>query len=411
VVKYQGIFIKIISFMLVLVIIFLQEGFSYYVSFQVLGLVLIAILLIFSKSRILLSLNFLFSYIMLVGFISISSLLLPEVISRNSLNIFFTVIAICAYAFIIFAFMNLHIKRVDIVLRVLYIVSASVIVILSSLVFLTDLNLLPFLSREVLLIQNTDLIANYRSIDLIESHLMADLSVANDLFYGEPSYLGLVFFVCISCYMFTSKLLLFYELGSFTFSKYYNYVVALSIASLFYIESFSSIIYGFIVTLLVIKNMHKNRTFLAVKKYFVLLLIPVTFFIFGNSEYFFLRISTLQDSLSLFQRFGSVLDFTFIDFMFGLHDASRMPEEGFHNGFLYVVAISGIAGINFLFYMLRTAYLQSKRFNMHVFISLILLAIIMQNGAIFSPNKLVLFSLILLPVSCVKTLKNRCRRF
>ena len=406
-VKYQGIFIKIISFILTLVIVFLQEGFSYYVSFQVLGLVLITILLIFSKSKISLSLNFLFSYIMLIGFIVISSLLLPEAISRNSSNIFFTVIAICTYAFIILAFMNLHIKRLDIVLRVLYNVSVSVIVILSSLLFLSDLNLLPFLSREAFLIQNTDLITNFRAIDMLEQHFMTGLVVGNDLFYGEPSYLGLVFFVCISCYMFISRLLLFYNLGSFAISKYYNYIVALSIVSLFYIDSFSSIIYGFIVTLSVIKNTHKSRAFLAGKKYLALPLATATLFIFGNYEYLFDRILTLQDSLSLFQRFGSLLDLTFIDFMFGLHDTSRMPEEGFHNGFFYIIAISGIAGINFLFYILHTAYLQSKNFNIHILISLILLAIIMQNGAIFSPNKLVLFSLILLPVSCSKILKNR----
>jgi hypothetical protein len=393
----------VIGWLLVSAIVFLQVGFSYYLSFQVFALMLILVLIFLSKPRIIIKKNYLFIFLFFTLFSIITALLAPEVISRGSSNILLTVMALVTYAFFILSLPNIYFRRLDIIFSVFHFASSMVIIILFLLLVATDLSFFPFFTRDFFLMQNIDLVTNYSDFELINNAIKSGNVQSVDLFYGETSFLGLVIFTCVTCYIFITRLSMFFDIKLFINVKYYKYVVVCAIFSLIYIKSFSAMMYAFIIIISLIKiKILRHISMASILSYLLLSGVIIMIFV-DNYEYLLHRILTIQDSVSLYQRFGSIEDFNFNDYIFGLHDLSRMPESGFHNGFFYIIAISGVAGINYIFYILYLAYRQGELVKMHVVLILSLLAIIMQNGAIFSINKLVLISLILLPVSCART--------
>ena len=392
----------VIGWLLVSAIVFLQVGFSYYLSFQIFALMLILVLIFLSKPRIIIKKSYLFIFLFFTLFSIITALLVPEVISRGSSNILLTVMALVTYAFFILSLPNIYFRRLDIIFSVFHFASSIVIIILFLLLVATDLSFFPFFTRDFFLMQNVDLVTNYSDFELINNAIKYGNVQSVDLFYGETSFLGLVIFTCVTCYIFITRLSMFFDIKLFINVKYYKYVVICAIFSLIYIKSFSAMMYAFIIISLIKIKILRHISMASILSYLLLSGVIIMIFV-DNYEYLLHRILTIQDSVSLYQRFGSIKDFNFNDYIFGLHDSSRMPESGFHNGFLYIIAISGVAGINYIFYILYLAYRQGKLVKMHVVLILSLLAIIIQNGAIFSINKLVLISLILLPVSCART--------
>ena len=87
-----------------------------------------------------------------------------------------------------------------------------------------------------------------------------------------------------------------------------------------------------------------------------------------------------------------------------MHDISKIPEVGFQNGLIYILAIAGSAGILYVGLMLRTAISLSRYLELSPLVALAVLALIMQNGDVFSPNKAVLFALVFLPLTCLRSL-------
>lgn len=407
----------LIGFCMALMLVFLQEGFTYYLSFQTLALSFVVGLVFVSRPSLINTMHLFLVFLALSFFIGIAAAYSPMVISRNSPNILLTIMGILTYAFIIGCLPNLVPKRVGLILYAFRYASAATVLMLASLIVLTELSLLPFLSREALLIQNSTLVTNFADEDALMNELaymaMSDLSPRMDLFYGEPSYLGIVLFSCVACFMLTSRLISDFNRssdlssqGSFSGGRHYRYVVVVGIISLLYLQSLSSIIYAVLILFFEFRTpIGKRFSFSKLLALFFFAAFIV--FIFRDSfEYALYRI-TMQDSLSLAQRFGSLLDFGINDYLFGLKDELRIPNEGFHNGLFYIIAVFGLAGIWYVFFLLRTVNRLAKPIKMSAFLVLISLALIMQNGAVFSPNKVVLFALILLPLSCARAIYPR----
>ena len=111
----------------------------------------------------------------------------------------------------------------------------------------------------------------------------------------------------------------------------------------------------------------------------------------------------MEDSVSFNQRFGFLFEMRQIDWVVGIKDASRLPETGIHNGVVYLLAISGLGGMCYLFYLLRHSYKAAISIGRGSYSALLILAIFSQNGGIFSPNKIVLMALILIPLAAVRS--------
>ena len=173
--------------------------------------------------------------------------------------------------------------------------------------------------------------------------------------------------------------------------------------SLINIESLSAIIYAILILFFIIRQSLKKINLSVI--FLIITIIIVTLYIFiNNSEYLFHRLNTIEQSLSLSQRFGPLINFTIFDYFFGLRDVFRVPQEGFHSGIFYLIAISGLGGILFLTFLLGKIHFLARPIKMTTFLSLLFLAQLTQNGALFSPDKIVLYAMILLPLSCVRTL-------
>lgn len=399
------------------VLVFLQEGFSYYFSFQVLALLFVLVMAYVARPSLVSAELLFLVFFLLSVFIAFNAIYSPFIISRDSNNIFFTIVGLLTYALIIIGLTCIIPRRVDMILHTFRRASASAILALAALVVLAELSLLPYLNREALLLQNSRLVTNYASEDelmyglaLMESH---NLAPRLDLFYGEPSYLGVVLFTCVVCYMLTSRLIGdFYSSSVSSFQMpssigtYNRYPVIIGVMSMIYLQSLSSIVYGVLVLLFEFREQIIKR--LSISKIFLilLLLIFVALFFRQSLDYLFYRI-TMQDSLSVQQRFGSLTDFGLSEYFFGLRDESMVPDVGFHNGLFYTIAISGFSGIWYFLFILRTTYRLAKPMKMSMLTVLVILALIMQNGAVFSPNKVVLFALILLPLSCARMIYAR----
>jgi hypothetical protein len=111
----------------------------------------------------------------------------------------------------------------------------------------------------------------------------------------------------------------------------------------------------------------------------------------------------MENSVSFIQRFGFLFEMRLIDWVVGLKDTSRLPEFGIHNGVIFLITISGLGGLCYLFYLLRYAYKSAISIGLASYSVLLILAIFSQNGGIFSPNKIVLLALILLPLAAVRS--------
>lgn len=410
----------LLALLMAVLIIFLQSGYSYYLSNQVIALSLIVWMVLVSMPSIVKNKHLLIIIIFPL-FILPTALILPEVVSRNSQNILMTFLGIFIYSAMLLMFICLRFKYTLFILSVFRITSGFTIVILATLIALTDSNMFSYLDRSALLLQNSDLVTNYSSLEVLQNDVLFrkrnNLEPRIDLFYGEASYLAIVLFVCSVCFMLTSKLMMNLDkpvkdnmgLGDgLTNGVYYKIVIFLAVLCLLYIKSLSSIMYGVLVLLYISKDLFMGEV-TAFKRVTLLLLSLVIFLgslgiLIDSYEYVLFRISTMHDSISASQRFGSIYVFGVSDYIFGLTDLTKIPEEGFHNSLFYVIAISGLGGLYYLGFMLSQIYVLSGLVKMRFILLMLVLAVIVQNGAIFSPNKVVLLALVFLPLSCSRSM-------
>src|SRR3989339_614415 len=401
--------------LLALSIIFIQTGISYYFSYQILALALVGLIIFTSRPIFVNIKNQLIVLILLFLFIITTALISPVVVSRNSSNIIGTVSGILTFASIIMNLQHFIFLRVERVLWVLKYSTALVVIILSALLVLTDMNIIPGLNRQSLLLQNASLVTNFASDEMLNNELafrgIEESSPRVDLFYGEPSFLAIVFFTCGLSYILVLRLIQVkilidqgYPTSSslFLMTKFQKTVLSLAIFSLVYLLSLSSLIYSFILIYAIIKDKSSIKK-ISLQSILFFLIFSYLFINYGL-DYLVLRSFTIDESLSFFQRFGSVFKFGLKEYLFGLHDLRMLPDEGLHNGMIYIIAISGGAGIFYVYSILQTSIRLTRYLELSSVVVLSILALIMQNGAVFSPNKVVLFALILLPLSCSRSI-------
>ena len=412
------------SFVFALLVLFIQSGFSYYLSVQTAALLFVIVFLLHSKIVVCVKPLQLAVFMLFGTLLIVTAVLLPEAISQNSSNMLMTVIGILGYVALIIAMLILRPVYAEKVLLFYKRSSATIILLIVILVALTELGLFSSLNREYFILQNVDLVTNYSAL----KGLLLDLAARKargvkpdiDLFYGEQSFLSLVMFVCLVSYVISSRAL---DRLRMSLSEGEHRVGAKGIAlslifagvgCMVYIQSFSSMFYAVIVvaallaeTLLrpgPVRLSHLKALGLTV------LLVVIAIVAMKTYPYYLHRITTFSESLSAQQRFGILLNFLPQDFMFGLHEASRMPSFGFHNGIIYIAMMGGIGGACLLAYLLYCVIVMARPLEVAALAVLAVLAVFTQNGAIFSPNKLVILSFLLLPLSCTSLVKRNERQ-
>ena len=393
-------------------VLFIQEGWTYYVSVQTAALFFLAGVLLHAGlaarfTPMVLAVYALF-FVLLVG----TSVAMPDTISQNSPNIVVTTIGVLGYVALILAMTSLHPVRAEWLLRFYRRSAAAIVGVIVTLVAVTDLGVIPGLTREYFIYQNVRLITNWAMIDV----LMADFSARNargvppdiDLFYGEQSFLSLVLFVSLVSHVISSRAL--HRLRSAdTGPSGERDIWGVSIPLLFYgvacmvyIQSFSSLFYALIllgfVSANVLQRAEAIKLTTAKVAILFLLLVAMSWVAIEASHYYWHRLITFSDSLSAQQRFGILFDFLPQDFLLGLHERGRMPPLGFHNGLIYVVMMGGIGGVCLLAYLMYHVTRLAHPLGLATLSMLAVLAVFSQNGAIFSPNKLVILSFVLVPL-------------
>ena len=316
-------------------IIFLQVGFTYYLSFQALALVLLLVVIIQNKPLVVNQVPMLISFAIFAAFLALTTINVPTAVSQNSKNIFITYIGVVGYAIMIFSAPNIAFRSSENILYYFRYVSLVTLVIIVGLICVTDLSLIPFLSRETLILQNTTLIDNFATLDILledisaRSRLGAKLDM--DLFYGEQSFLSVVIFSCLTSYIICDSILMkidptrhaqalyLQQSKSFSFSNYNtrSYVIIVALASIIYIQSFSSFFYALVIGVsLFLSDGHRfvHMKLTAKKLFFIsLAVILLGWVVWSVFDYYFLRVSTLSESISLEQRFASIFDFGILE--------------------------------------------------------------------------------------------------
>jgi hypothetical protein len=173
---------------------------------------------------------------------------------------------------------------------------------------------------------------------------------------------------------------------------------------LVYIQSLSSIICAVVAVFYSFSSIKIFKKSNYVKWIFYTILI--IFVVVLSWGYVMYRINTMGESTSLTQRFGFLFQLKPIDWIVGLKDASMLPETGIHNGAVLLIVISGIGGMAYLFYLLQHVFKSASIIGLSVYAVLLVLSVFMQNGGIFTPAKIVLISLVLLPLAAIRSAKK-----
>lgn len=423
----------ILAWMLVMCMVFLQMGFTYYVSFQTLAVLLVAMAIVRGRPGLRDQSSILLVMAMFSVFLLFTAMHVPVAISENSDNIAYTTVGVLGYAAMIVLAPNLSFRSAETVLRFFRFVSTMTIVISVGLICVTDLSITPYLSRETLTLQNATLVTNYTSVDALVDNFAylydAQLKSNIDLFYGEQSYLAVVLFACvvsrIVCDTALRRLNPPAEPPRLRGKKSrkaggktpvlarlntQGVVTGLGLGAMIYIQSFSSFFYVAIVAAslawsarLRLSRIRLKLTSATIMLLGLVLLGKVAASAYGYYAY---RFDSVSESGSFDQRFSSAFDFGLQEYIVGITSAAQMPPMGFQNGVLYVIGIAGIGGIAMMVYLCWRIHVLARPLGFSAMSILCVLGLFSQNGAIFSPNKVVILSLVLIPLAC----GNRPRR-
>jgi hypothetical protein len=192
-------------------VLFIQEGWTYYVSVQTAALFFLAGVLLHAGlavrfTPLVLAVYVLF-FVLLVG----TSAAMPDTISQNSPNIAVSTIGVLGYVALILAMTSLRPVRADWLSWFYQRSAAAIVVIVVALVVIMDLGLVSGMTREYFILQNVDLITNYTTLDVLERDLVVrkarGVPPDIDLFYGEQSFLSLVLFVSLVSHVIASRAL------------------------------------------------------------------------------------------------------------------------------------------------------------------------------------------------------------
>ena len=401
---------KFTRILFVVSMILLQAGISYYLSFQTIALLIVLWIVIKHCKGLNLKPQDFFAFILFVVFAMFTAFQAPDVISSNSDNFLFTMLALVFYSAIIFFMPLLVFSNTLRIFWFFHKVSKWLIISLVGILILSESGIIPTLNRQAMRLQNASLITNSTDVNSIEENikmnLSFDLSERIDIFYGEPSFFVLILFASLSSFMISKKAIKEFKfLGSdkILISED-RYILILAIMAMLYVQSLSSVIYSAILIYFLFKGqlikkklLYKNITIIA------LLVFTFSYFIY---DYLLSRLVE-GSGLSFYQRFGWVVDLDIITIFTGLKNSNLLVDGGIHNGLIYILLIAGIGGVFYIFRLLRNVYFRANKLEYGFLAVLVVLAIIMQNGAILSINKIVISSLILLPLACTENVLKK----
>lgn len=419
----------LVGLLLSLCIIFLQVGFTYYWSFQTVAVLLILVL-IFKSRPAFVNLSFVLLIVLVFSlFLTLTVFSVPVAISENSVNLFNTFIGVIGYALMIVGAPNLVFGSRLAVLRFFSFVSVTTILALIVLICVTDLELFPLLTRETLALQNATLITNFNTLEAILENFAylkdAGLRPNMDIFYGEQSFLAIVLFACVTSRVICDKLLLnlseaplggVKKKGLRALIRQHEpvFVTALGMGGMIYIQSFSSFFYVAIICISLFLSSGRRVSDIKLKPGSVLLALLVLFVLgkiaWSASDYYTHRFTAVSDSGSFDQRFSSVYDFGLKEYILGVSDVAMMPKFGFQNSILYVIGISGLGGLCLMAFVFYRIYMLAHPLKLALMAMACVFGVFSQNGGIFSPNKVVILSLVLLPLACVNRRTRKCKR-
>jgi len=399
---------NLILFLLVISVVFLQEGYSYYISFQSLALACILFIAYFAESKLLFRGYEIVSMCLFSLFFLIVAINTPILIDPFLADIEIKFIAYLLYALIIAGLPHIYVNKPEFLLRSMRSVSAIIILALSALLLLSEFNIIDSLSRNALWSQNTRLITNASSVEMLEASqrylTRVDKAARLDLFYGEPSFLAIVIFASLGSYELSQAIIQACRLENVSQQHRYIHMMYratpfLGVIFLLYLQSLSSYIYALLSLYYIYlknKNLKKN-----LRKHFIVAIFIISIFFLFSYEYIIERL-TSEGSGSYDQRFGFMLDYGVDDLLLGVQDPAILPYHGIHNGVLYLIICAGIGGFIYLASFMYGIVRLSLSIGYGWYPCLIALSIMMQNGAVFSPNKIVLLALVIMPLNCIQ---------
>jgi hypothetical protein len=408
-------------------IIFLQVGFTYYYSFQTLGTLIAFVVITRGRPSIINSASILLFSALFITFLSLTAITVPLALSENSENIFYTYIGVIGYALMIIISPNIAFKSPESILRFFKLAASATLIATACLICITDLAIIPFLTRETLILQNATLVTNYTAPEMLADSFIAlerdGLTPHMDLFYGEQSFLSIVIFTCVASYIICDSLLRKLKpqeykpaphtkkSKSFSFANYnlQGLVTIIGMASMIYIKSFSSFFYVLVIFASLLLSAQRRSFRLKLTPTTVLAAILAVILLGGITisayDYYVLRFSTVSDSISFEQRFSSLFDFGLNDYLFGVTDVTKLPKFGFQNGVLYIIGVSGLGGICWMLFLFYRVHIVARHLKLSLLAVMCVFGIFSQSGGIFTPHKILLLWLILIPLSCMNRIK------
>ena len=398
---------KIASLVLVLSLTFLQEGINTYVSFQFLAIFFLGAMVLYAGVRVRKKYLYVFTFFVFSAFLATTAIQDPLVIVRNPSSPLFAVLAIWCVSAAIYFLPLIRVVRGEQLLTSIQIVSSVVVLLLVSILIVSETSILPYLSRESLTMQNSRLIDNYTDLDAILGHQAFLLLVGGenriDLFYGEPSFLAIVLFTTAGSYILTTRLLAVCHLDSRNINEIPRRILAFAplaaVLALLYVQSLSAVIYALILMYFILINREVNNRNIVRSLVIFAPFFAAAFAEFGY-DYLVYRLG-MEESGSFNQRFGAFSDLSLNQWITGVRDLAALPEVGIQNGIHYIVVVAGAGGVLYLLAFFRYVYRLAKPTGLASLSVLLLLAIASQNGGVFAPSKLVLFSFVILPLTAL----------
>lgn len=403
--------IKLLQFFIILSILFLQTGISYWISTQVFAFIIFTYVIYLNKPKLILNLKIIIPIFLFILFIIDLYFYRAFLINWGQVsNLFLSTIRLIFFSSTIYFLFFLQFENNNFI-KFTTKIYKYLLIIFPSLLLISESNLIPFLSKESLFAQNASLVFNLQNIDNINLHIAALNVIRPDLFYGEPSYLALIIFCIFSGYIFSNFVksynsnsqkpeLFLYKRGSLVFASS-------TILSLFLTRSLSGILYIFLIIFLFLSVRFIYQRVLSVRIILFggIIIIFITS-LFLNS-YLLSRLDfTNFDQLSLFERILFFLKWTLRDYIFGIQSIDKISSDfGFVNGFFFGIAVGGIGFLLYFFSLITRIRSLVKSLPFNIYSSFLLLAIFMQNGSIFAPDKAFMIFLTFSPLLSKKTIK------
>lgn len=358
-------------------VVFFQSGYSYYVSFQTL-LFLVFTFFVFSCESVI-KFSFLIFFLLFISILSVSfnyvvhPWVFPENISVYSVLLFLVL-------FFIVPQLRLGYEN-KFYYDVVIISSLCIVLFLFMLLCINN-----FFYTDYFFLQNSTLVTNFSSIEKLENALAAG-SVRQDLFYGEPSFLALVLFICYTVFAISFE----DENSCMCRNRMLSFVIFFSVlTSLILVEAKSGYIY------LVVIFVH--YVFVTVSKRVSIFFTFFAICIVMLGGVFFIEIfSELFKSGTFIQRFNGVVYFFDLHLLFGVHDRRLIQDTGIHNGLVFAHTIGGVPLLVLFFVSsiqntYRLSFISKFIFIMAYF------ALIQQNGGVFALGKVAMLFLLFFPV-------------